>query len=649
MTLFPGSFDDPIIVSIQNRTLTETQVPSFEALSYAWGNASDLQDILIQGKPMSVAKGKKMKSFSSRWTTLSVTSNLSQALRYIRYKDQPRILWADAVCVDQQNLDERGKQVMRMPEIYTLAKGVIAWLGPESSNSALAMKTIVDIGSGVVIDFKRRTLYLECSFYGSIEQFRESLQLDKEVYPALRDLISRSWFERLWILQELYLGRGRIHMLCGFERTSWQQFCGALLVLQSCNASDPDKLGQRLAHVATTIKYKESGGPYTLTNLLPITRHLQCSDPRDKVYAILNFASDESSDIQPDYSMSTSEVFRTVVEHSLSKFKSLKVLSECSLRERKLSMPTWVPDWSVQSQCERTIDTSCVVFPTKAYANFISSDILCTLGVHVTTLHEFTNDFPHEIPGTANELAGLVRKLVSATDDSGPEMTTQSRIESLCRTLCCNSFAEKWHPPRDEFPSFPELIRHVINSYECLLDSQQEPSEVCSLYARWANKMMFGRRLVMMANGLFGLVPEGTRPGDIICVLLGCGVPLVLRPDEGPTFKVVGECYADGAMSGEPLLGELPNNWSPVSGLPPDSLESCGVFLNTNTGRLQKEDPRLTEPLPMGWRMKSHYREDFWSWYVNDLRGEDSFYDPRMEPTALREQRGVDVREFRLI
>ena len=230
-------------------------------------------------------------------------------------------------------------------------------------------------------------------------------------------------------------------------------------------------------------------------------------------------------------------------------------------------------------------------------------------------------------------------------------MTTQSRIESLCRTLCCNTFREAWDPPVPQYPSFPKLIEAAMNDFEWLLVNSEEAFRVCSLYARYANQIVTGKKLAMMSNRLLGLVPEGTRPGDIICVLFGCCVPLVLRADGGSTFKIVGGCYVDGVMRGEPLLGELPNNWSLVTRWHSDNATrpTFPGFLDGNTGRVQTEDPRLTDPLPSGWRIKSHYDEALQDWYVNDLTGEDAgFFDPRLRPTALIEQGRVDIREFRL-
>ena len=421
MTLFPGSFDDPIFLSIRKKLLTKTQIPDFEALSYAWGDVSDRQDIFVQKRTKLAATGTYP---SSRRTTLSITLNLSQALRYIRYKEQPRVLWIDAVCVDQQNLDERGKQVMRMPDIYRSAKGVIAWLGPESSTSPLAMKIVVHIGSTVTVDFKQLTFNLTSDSYHSFKHCRESLQLDKEAYRAIRNLLDRSWFKRLWILQELYLGRDRIHMMCGFERTSWEHFCYALDYLRRSNASDPDKIGDELHRVWLTMMYREYGFPDTLIDLLLRTRSLRCTDPRDKVYALLNLVTNQSSDIQPDYSKSTSETFRSIIEDSLNKCKTLQLLANCVLRGRTLSMPSWVPDWSVQSQFQETIDRFCPRFNTEAHGKIISSDILVTKGVHVTTVHVVTNHFPLKIPNAPNELHELYRKLITELDGSVSQNST---------------------------------------------------------------------------------------------------------------------------------------------------------------------------------------------------------------------------------
>jgi hypothetical protein len=71
--------------------LREDDCPQYEALSYVWGSTDNLVDIAIGNSN----------------ETLRVTQNLATALSYLRYKNEPRRLWIDAICVDQQNLRER--------------------------------------------------------------------------------------------------------------------------------------------------------------------------------------------------------------------------------------------------------------------------------------------------------------------------------------------------------------------------------------------------------------------------------------------------------------------------------------------------------------------------------------------------------------
>lgn len=61
------------------------------------------------------------------------------------------------------------------------------------------------------------------------------------------------------------------------------------------------------------------------------------------------------------------------------------------------------------------------------------------------------------------------------------------------------------------------------------------------------------RRLMMTIKGCIGLVPINTQQGDIICLLLGCDVPMVLRVLENQQYKVVGGCYVHGVMEGEAM------------------------------------------------------------------------------------------------
>jgi hypothetical protein len=115
MTLLPGTFSSDIRVFLHTKRFEEHSKSNFEALSYAWGTTVD---------PVNIFVGK------TGYHTLSVTQNLAEALPYLRYEKRPRVLWIDAICVNQQDLEERSSQVKRMPDIYSRATRVVVWLGP---------------------------------------------------------------------------------------------------------------------------------------------------------------------------------------------------------------------------------------------------------------------------------------------------------------------------------------------------------------------------------------------------------------------------------------------------------------------------------------------------------------------------------------
>jgi hypothetical protein len=115
VTLLPSaSKEDKIEICIAEVDLATP--PSFEALSYAWGDSSQRVALQCHGKD------------------LHVTSNCESALRHLRQDSGVRTLWVDAICIDQTSTDDRNQQVRIMGDIYSKASLVLIWLGPATSN-----------------------------------------------------------------------------------------------------------------------------------------------------------------------------------------------------------------------------------------------------------------------------------------------------------------------------------------------------------------------------------------------------------------------------------------------------------------------------------------------------------------------------------
>jgi len=97
MTLKAGSTCDPIFVTLENVPFVtdgiQQQLSQFEALSYTWGSPENPVRITISSK-------------KSGTGSLSITQNLAEALPFLRHHDKDRLLWIDAICVNQGDLDE---------------------------------------------------------------------------------------------------------------------------------------------------------------------------------------------------------------------------------------------------------------------------------------------------------------------------------------------------------------------------------------------------------------------------------------------------------------------------------------------------------------------------------------------------------------
>jgi hypothetical protein len=106
-----GSGSSLLKCTLHRVSLQSVQAPSYEALSYTWGNENDKRAIVVNGY------------------LVDVTFNLYSALCRLRREDGTRVLWIDALCINQTDLDERAQQVRLMRNIYTMCDQTVIWIG----------------------------------------------------------------------------------------------------------------------------------------------------------------------------------------------------------------------------------------------------------------------------------------------------------------------------------------------------------------------------------------------------------------------------------------------------------------------------------------------------------------------------------------
>jgi hypothetical protein len=154
-----------------------------------------------------------------------VTRNLEAALRHFRDQKVPRRLWIDAICINQADDIEKGYQIQQMQHIFGHARLVIVWLGEATANSGLAMTFARQIHDRFLSHTRQG---FENEQWGPYPEFQKVKAKIKgfmkpkymSTWVALHSLISRPWWSRAWIIQELLMAK-QLQLFCGEKSSSW--------------------------------------------------------------------------------------------------------------------------------------------------------------------------------------------------------------------------------------------------------------------------------------------------------------------------------------------------------------------------------------------------------------------------------------------
>lgn len=199
LALQPGWLDIPLAASLHTAVLTcepsglgivdEHRHVEYEALSYTWAGEILSEPLLCNGN------------------VIGITHNLAMALRYLRFREKPRYLWIDALCINQVDNDEKARQIREIQRIFGRAFTVIAWIGEEAQTTASAFKALKALTARA-----------------APEKFMRASSESREVYEGLADLAQRPWLSRVWVVQEVHAARA-IVVQCSSLVITWKNFC----------------------------------------------------------------------------------------------------------------------------------------------------------------------------------------------------------------------------------------------------------------------------------------------------------------------------------------------------------------------------------------------------------------------------------------
>lgn len=623
----------------------------YEALSYTWGPPNPAEEVLVEGE-------------TSGRTRLSVGPGLADGLRHFRFPDRPRTLWVDAICINQADEAEKNVLVARMDGIFRYARRVVVWLGAHNATSALAIEALTQLGSQVHVTLTSGRWFLEPALAERESECDEKncqvphgdscpVPWQDATCRAVIDFFWRPWFSRVWVVQEILLANRDAVLQCGSHVMTWSVFRQAIVCLW--NKENLPALLPRpdIDHIHEIVKWNIESNATAISEIHALTSHRQCADPRDFIYSMRGLLPPAfAARIQVRYGASVREIYTDFVLHHIQYTRRLLFLGSSRMRHRggPERMPSWVPDFAAE------IPFSFWQFSARGSVSFATANPARIGELRVLGRQCAVIDKVQPVPATfLQRLLGSVK---------------QEERYALARLLAGGYLCERF--PTAGVPTTAEWMEMLVANDGRLLrkvleadrseeghDDQDPNDPVQSTFMEyWAKEVTRDCVFITTSEGYIGLGGPDCRPGDRICVFLGCDAPMMLRTSEegNGLFSVVGQCLVDGLEDACALLGPLPKDWRlqifPV--FPDNSSSSARCrFHHVETGRTVEEDPRLPELDADEWEIiEDVARTADDPFTIRTFRhiptGDVVKSDPRMTPEAL-ERRGVSLETFVLV
>lgn len=347
LKLHPQTPTEDGLLTCDLETWHRRDCPSYMALSYAWESHSGTRPIVIRG------------------IRHLVSETVEQALQHLR-RDVVQHIWVDQLCINQLNDQEKSSQVQQMRDTYQTANKVVAWLGLEFANSRLLFDHFPALEAAVQKQ--------EWEGLAKLCANPDEVAKVKEAYAAFCDL---PYWKRLWVIQEFAVAQ-QVTIACGsssvdsdmvyniltgdlrqtqedgdmakFYPTAWD-----ITRRDNCTGRSfvENVIIRRSTFRSGNEDVAENQNPFI--TVLSVSLVLECdynyphtSDPRDRVFSLLNLATDTRHfSTFPDYSKTCEEVYTEAAMYFLNQ-GYIDALVFCQFPRKLETLPSWVPDWSME-------------------------------------------------------------------------------------------------------------------------------------------------------------------------------------------------------------------------------------------------------------------------------------------------------------
>lgn len=582
LKLEPGETDQDIECSLEIVDIEQSK-DSYEALSYVWGDPNNTVNIRCNG------------------LRVAITVSLAESLRNFRHSSEPRVLWADALCINQNNNQEKGHQVKRMGEVYANAKRTLVWLGCDDQN----------IAEGAFAAIREAIVYFGVEFLAANQSLLEMepftkpypICMDRQRWVGVARLLNFQWFTRLWTVQEaaiakecrMFWGPVSINIADALELCSWFTLrtdfhhviaslvrpveslstpnTSLYLYYNSCLPERWQELRIGLAYLFARFNEK------TFWTVLRGSRSLEASDPRDHVYAFLGCPAAIDSEgrmlVQADYTSSIDDLSLRLA-YSLMKdaaegpfvLPAIHHDSRHKLLDR--TYPSWVPVWHVGGKARPNIAEPIFWFQAGGTRELFTAtqhggNCLAVGACTFDTVVWRSNTIRLDQTGldlTYASTSGLngifIDTLWNDVIQSSSQLGITVRQPDFLRSLIIGY-------PSDEGPSTisDERQQSSFDIYRKSISAarQSDPEAVVmspgeKRDARYFKSMLqdlCNASIFLTRDGRIGVAPQGVliEVGDVCCIIFGATVPFLLTPAREGRHMLISDCYIHGVMNGE--------------------------------------------------------------------------------------------------
>ncbi|KXH28220.1 hypothetical protein CSIM01_09738 [Colletotrichum simmondsii] len=303
----------------------DTHFPDYDAVSYTWGDENGNSE---RCHPIYVG---------DHWDIILQTKNCCDMLRYLRPSRGVKLIWVDAICINQNNTDERATQVAKMGQIYSRCSQVWAWMGSDLVSNEL---------QGLP---ERRWLHELGTTSSCSGTFSQSRPIQN-----IRKLLQRRYFRRVWVIQELVLAP-RVLIPIGNVIFVADHTTARKLTKSKNDSGNKSKVFWKKTE-APWFEYITQGhiNAPGLWEMMTLTSKSCASDLRDRLYGILGLLSFGSNGIplQPNYDISARQMVIGFFAHCLVNERRDHLFLAAQGHLASLD-PSWLPAWKTQKSWER--------------------------------------------------------------------------------------------------------------------------------------------------------------------------------------------------------------------------------------------------------------------------------------------------------